>query len=161
MLIREYGVVLSNNRLPKLVVETEKYVPGVEQCNNPNCCKIIMDTMFSLSYRGEEFVYAIALSSKYDVIGVFQISHGSINYSILRPREVLQRALLLGASELIVVHNHPSYNCDMSKMDLRTFNTLQDACKLLSVPLLDFIIIGGNNIFSMRENYPNLFKEVT
>lgn len=66
----------------------------------------------------EEYVYTLALDNKNKATGLFEISHGTVSSSVISPREIYIRALLLGASSIILFHNHPSGDVTPSKDDI-------------------------------------------
>ena len=78
------------------------------------------------------------------------VSVGSINASIVHPREVYRIAILHRAAHIIVVHNHPSGDPEPSEEDLRITRRLTRAGELLGVELLDHVIIGRDGILSLR-----------
>ncbi len=80
------------------------------------------------------------------------VSMGTINETIVHPREVFRPAVMSGAKSIILCHNHPSGNIDPSEQDMRTTEKLQKAGDILGIDVLDHIIIGGENYFSMAEN---------
>ena len=94
--------------------------------------------------KSEEYMYMICMNTKNKVIGVFEISHGSVNASIVMPREVYQKALLANATSIIVMHNHPSGDCTASREDIEVTKRLAEAGKIVGVELLDHIIIGDS-----------------
>ena len=90
----------------------------------------------------EEYMYMICLNTKNRVIGVFEISHGNVNSSIVGTREVFQKALLANAVSIILMHNHPSGDPSPSKQDIEITRRLSEAGKLIGIEVLDHIIIG-------------------
>lgn len=90
----------------------------------------------------EEYMYMICMNTKNKIIGVFEISHGSVNSSIVSPREVFQKALLANAVSIIVMHNHPSGDPTPSREDVEVTKRLAEAGKIVGVEVLDHIIIG-------------------
>ena len=90
----------------------------------------------------EEYMYMICMNTKNKIIGVFEISHGSVNSSIVSPREVFQKALLANAVSIIVMHNHPSGDPTPSREDVEVTKRLVEAGKIVGVEVLDHIIIG-------------------
>ena len=90
----------------------------------------------------EEYMYMICMNTKNKVIGVFEISHGSVNASIVTPREVFQKALLANAVSIILMHNHPSGDCTASREDIEVTKRLVEAGKIVGVEVLDHIIVG-------------------
>ena len=77
---------------------------------------------------------------------------GTVNYSLVHPREIFKEAYLLGASAIICVHNHPGGNPLPSKQDFEITNNLIEASKILGVKFLDHIIICKSNYYSFLEN---------
>ena len=104
-----------------------------------------------LDILAEEYVYALAVDSKNNVIGVFNTSHGTVNTAYMNPREIFIRLLLCGATSYIVLHNHPSGDSQPSEDDDKTTKKLAHASHIIGIELLDHIIIG-DTYYSYREN---------
>lgn len=111
----------------------------------------VLNQYFQLGKRSEEYVYMAALDAKLNVIGFFEISHGTVNGSYFNNREIFMKALLAGAAGIIVAHNHPSGDTSPSSEDLDCIEKVKDAGALLGVPVLDFIICGRDTYFSAQE----------
>ena len=101
----------------------------------------------------EEYMYMICMNTKNKVIGVFEISHGSVNSSIVTPREVFQKALLANAVSIILMHNHPSGDPTASREDIEVTKRLVEAGKIVGVEVLDHIIIGDRYISLKEKGY--------
>lgn len=82
----------------------------------------------------------------------FIISRGTVNASMVEPREVFVLALRYQAVHVVLLHNHPSGDVTPSKADILLTQRLKDAGELLGVPLLDHIIIGDNVYWSFQEH---------
>lgn len=89
-----------------------------------------------------EHLVAVLLNSKHRVIGLNTVSVGSLNSSIVHPREVFKPAILANAAALIVGHNHPSGDCAPSAEDLDITKRLVMVGEALGIRLLDHLIIG-------------------
>ncbi len=98
----------------------------------------------------EHFV-AVLLSSRNTVIGIETVSVGSLNASIVHPREVFKPAIVHSASALALAHNHPSGDVTPSEEDLAITKRLRDAGHLLGIDLLDHLIIGKSAYTSLKE----------
>jgi len=98
----------------------------------------------------EKFI-AVLLNTKNEVINWDVISIGSLNASIVHPREVFNRAIKRSAASLIVVHNHPSGHIDPSREDINITKRLFEAGQLIGIPLIDHIIIGRDKYYSFKE----------
>ena len=79
------------------------------------------------------------------------VSRGSIDMACYSPAEILRVAILSNAAGVLCFHNHPSGNPSPSKEDDAVASNLSDALRLFRIPLYDFIIIGGSELFSYRE----------
>jgi len=93
----------------------------------------------------------LALDTKNKIIGVFTISTGSLNASIIHPRDLFQRAILCNAASVILVHNHPSGDPTPSAEDLELTRKMVKAGKLMDIPVLDHVIIGEDRYSSLKE----------
>lgn len=81
-----------------------------------------------------------------------QVSHiGSLNASIVHPREVMKAAVLSNSASIIVFHNHPSGITNPSPEDIEVTKRLSEAGKILGIELLDHLIIGENSFLSFKE----------
>lgn len=111
------------------------------------------DVLRAIGYadRPYETAGAIFLDTKLNVIGISEISNGTIDGTLFNPRDFIVRALLCNAKSMIVWHNHPSGNCEPSEDDIRSTLKLQSACEIMGLDLCDHIILGDNNYCSMRE----------
>src|SRR5574341_221542 len=90
----------------------------------------------------KEFFSVILLDIKNKPIDNLEISKGSINASIVDPKEIIKEATLRSASSIILVHNHPSGDPEPSPEDIETTNLVIQACELVGIKVLDHIIIG-------------------
>lgn len=94
-----------------------------------------------------EKCYALYLSTKNVGIGVKMISRGTLNASLVHPREVFKGALLANACAVILAHNHPLGDIQPSNADKQVTEALVKAGKLLNVEIIDHVIIGSSGGF--------------
>ena len=99
----------------------------------------------------EQFV-AIYVDGSHSVISFSIISIGIANQTLIHPREVYQRAILVGATATVVAHNHPSGSLEPSNEDISVTNRLKDAGTLLGIQLLDHVIVSEFAFKSLRED---------
>lgn len=107
--------------------------------------------MEELRYLKKEIFKALLLNTKNQIIKVTDISMGSLNSSIVHPREVFSEAIKYGANSIIFVHNHPSGDPTASAEDIQTTQRLENAGNILGIKVLDHIIIGDGRFFSFKE----------
>lgn len=86
-----------------------------------------------------------------DIRDIF-ISKGTVNATLITPRELYIRALLTGAVQVILCHNHPSGNVMPSDEDIEVTNRVKKAGDLVEVKLADHIIIAGDSYYSFKED---------
>lgn len=97
----------------------------------------------------KEHFYIIALNSRNHSIA--EISIGSLNASIVHPREVFAEVIKNKAASVIFVHNHPSGDPEPSEDDLTITKRLAEAGKILGIEVVDHIIVGKNGFFSFKK----------
>lgn len=116
-----------------------------------------------LRLASEEHFISLHLNAKNEVIGLHEVSHGTLSASLVHPREVFKAALLANSFAIIVCHNHPSGSViTASDEDIETTEQLLRAGKLLGVGVVDHLIIGPDiheSTYSMRENHPKLWTQ--
>jgi len=106
----------------------------------------------SLNDAKREHFMAVLLTSRHAVLGIETISVGSLNASIVHPREVFRPAILAGAAAIILAHNHPSGDVSPSDDDVEITVRILDTGKVIGIEVLDHVILGGNGRFlSFRE----------
>ena len=105
-----------------------------------------------ISTKSTEHFAAVLLNSKNKIIGFEIISQGSINSSVVHPREVFNSAIVNHAAGIIASHNHPSGDPSPSKEDKTLTNSLAESGKMIGIPVLDHIIVGHNCYFSFKEH---------
>lgn len=98
-----------------------------------------------------EHFMALFLTTKNGVVGLSCVSTGSLNSSIVHPRELFQRAILSNCASIIVAHNHPSGDPTESPEDCELTKKLVEAGNLLDIRVLDHIIVGESCFVSLRE----------
>ncbi len=124
---------------------------GAEKLNNAQRVAELAKNLLHLDKMAEEYCYMIAQSCSCKVLGAFLISKGTVNASLVSPREVFIRALLVGAVQVILCHNHPSGDATPSKQDIAITKQIKEAGKLLNINLADHVIIAGDAYFSFGE----------
>lgn len=144
--IKEYQVKLNEYRKPVLIIKNVHDVQKVHEVTSSFDCSAkvadMLNDIFDVRHLAEEYVWMLCTDSAGKITGVFEISHGSVNRSIFSSREIIQKALLAGAVNIILAHCHPSGDPSPSDIDISVTKTLYDACNLMQIPLLDHIIVG-------------------
>lgn len=150
MRITKYRTELNDNLHNVLVKETSCNY-SAEKLDNPRVIVDMLNTLYNLNRQAEEHVYMIALNTKCKVLGVFEISHGTVNQAICNPRDIFVKALLCGATNIVIAHNHPSQDVTPSNEDIKIYNRIKEAGNILGIALIDNIIVG-NGYYSFNDN---------
>lgn len=108
--------------------------------------------MERLRHLSTEHVVLCSIDSKGQIIRDKVMSNGSIRMSLVSPREIFLEAINAHASNLILLHNHPSGDPSPSDADCKITDSLTRLCKEMDIPLLDHIIIGDRCFYSFKEN---------
>jgi len=123
--------------------EGEKYRTGEK----------IFELMQAEAQIDRECAWVLHLDIRLRIIEKELVSMGSIDYSILNPRQVYRKAIINNSSKIIIIHNHPSGDTTPSEEDIEISLQLKKASEILAITLLDFIIIGGNSYFSFVDKH--------
>lgn len=107
--------------------------------------------MEDMRFLTQEHFVCLYLNTKNHVIQKKTIFIGSLNASIVHPREVYKEAFRHSAASIICLHNHPSGDCTPSKEDIEVTKRLVECGKLIGIELLDHIIIGDGIFTSLKE----------
>ncbi len=99
----------------------------------------------------QEKVLAILLDTQKRIIKEVYVSIGTLDSSIAHPRDIFREAIENNASSIIMMHNHPSGIAEPSQNDIAITKIMIDAGKIMGIPLIDHIIIGGDSFFSLRK----------
>lgn len=105
----------------------------------------------------QEHFLAITLDGHHQVIKRHIVTVGLANQSQIHARETFKPAILDHAVAVIVAHNHPSGFMTPSEADLSATKKLLEAGKILGIPLVDHIIFHGTSVYSIRENYSQIW----
>ena len=99
----------------------------------------------------KEVVKVVLLNLKLNVIRDLTISEGSLNASIVHPREVMVPAIKESAASIVLIHNHPSGDPTPSQADIEITHRVTKAGDIIGIKLLDHIIIAGNDFYSFAD----------
>ena len=107
--------------------------------------------MEDMRHLEQEEIRVMFLNTKQGLIKDLLISRGTVNASVMTPREILIEALRCCAVSMVLVHNHPSGDPSPSRADLMLTERVKEAGVLIGITLIDHIIIGDRQYLSFRE----------
>lgn len=134
----------------ELVRESSKVYDVERVIRSPQDVHSIVEAVLELSKKTQEHFVVLSLNTKNVVIGVHTLHIGTVNASIVHPRDVFQRAILNNATSIIICHNHPSGDLTPSQEDIDVTKRIQASGDLLGIEMLDHIIIG-DGFLSLKE----------
>lgn len=105
-----------------------------------------------LGDKKQEYFYAVYLDTKGNYLGKKCLFIGTINNSVVHPREIFKEAYLLSANGIICIHNHPSGDVTPSKEDILLTLRIKEIGMIHGINLLDHVIIGNNSYYSFYDN---------
>lgn len=147
----KYKTRLTENKRVVLEKEISMNCPDLSYTvKSPEDVVVIGKEFMHIHEEPEEYMYMICMNTKNRVIGVFEISHGNVNSSIVGVREIFQKALLANAVSIILMHNHPSGDPSPSREDIEVTKRVVEAGKILGIQVLDHIIVGDQYV-SLKE----------
>lgn len=128
----------------------ERRLDAKTKLNNP--LSIYEYFKYKINDAKQEHFYCLYLDNKKNLIDYKLLFMGTINMSIIHPREIFKSAYLLSASSIICLHNHPSGSATPSAEDKKMTTNLVEIGKLLGIEIIDHIIISNDEFYSFYEN---------
>ena len=146
-LMKIKGIGLAKAAKLVAVFELNKRVVSGRICEKVvnNASEIANYYMERLKDKKREYFIAVFLDSKNKIIKDEIISIGTLNSSLVHPREVFKEAIKNSANSIILVHNHPSGNAEVSDEDYRVNKILIETGNLVGIKVLDHLIVGDEN----------------
>ncbi len=123
-------------------------VDKLQICSPNDVYQLLKYDMMNLK---QEVLYVLFLDVKTNLIAKKKIFVGSLNQSLIHPREVFKYAVKYSAYSVILVHNHPSGDPEPSSQDLQVTKAFEEAGKMLQIEVLDHIIIADDLYLSIKE----------
>jgi len=148
------GIGIAKAAQIKAAFELSSRLDGYAQAGEKTVVKTPEDVMGLVGKRlrakKKEYFLALLLDTRNQLIKVAEISVGSLDSSIVHPREVFKEAISASAAAVIFAHNHPSGDAQASPDDIKLTKRLAEAGELVGIEVLDHIIIGGKKFLSLK-----------
>lgn len=119
--------------------------------------KLVSWLNLEVGYKRQEYFLAVYLDKQNRLLSYSYLFKGTLDRSVVHPREIFKEAVKKSASRIILVHNHPSGGLTPSHSDLETTEILVDAGQMMGVFILDHLIVSEGSFVSIREKMPHLF----
>lgn len=152
MKVKEFMIYLNEDQSPYLTAKnSDVEIDGRETyCMPQQFYQMALQS--DMHKHGFESAYAVFMNQKNKILGMSEISRGSLTNSIVPIREVIQTAMLSGAIHIILMHNHPSGDCTPGEQDMVVTKRLKEALDLCGLYLTDHIVVTRNGYFSFLEH---------
>jgi len=124
----------------------------IQKINFRNSYEIYLATKYLFINQKQEYFYCFYLNNKNELIERQLLFMGTINRSLVHPREIFKYAYLSSASSIICMHNHPSGDVTPSRGDIRLTNALVEIGKINSIPIVDHLIVSDDGYYSFYED---------
>lgn len=149
------GEILSSKILASLELGRRLAVQNKDpkQIDHPSK---IFELSSDLANKRQEYCLAFYLNGSQELLSRKTLAIGGLNYNFMEPRDIFEPAFSSGASNFILVHNHPSGHPEPSDDDLLLTEKVAKLGDLMGVKLLDHLIVCKNNYFSIREHFSEL-----
>lgn len=141
--------VLSSIELGKRIYLDNEELKMIKMTNPQT---VFQYTKYLFQNKKQEHFYCLYFDTKQKLIEKKLLFIGTINKSIVHPREVFKYAYLLSASSIVCIHNHPSNDLIPSKEDILLTDALVNIGYIQNIPILDHIIVGNYNYYSFNEH---------
>lgn len=129
----------------------ESEVRYLTPINGPDAVCELLNSELDMENLDREYFVAIYLDRKGNVNAYETISIGSLDSTIVHPREVFKTAILTSSASIILAHNHPSGDPTPSKEDLNVTRRLVEVGELIGISVIDHVIIGHKSNMSLKE----------
>ena len=145
--------IMAGIELGRRVAEAKRSKITVSRICSSNDAKCYCQQRFArlVSDSAREEFHIVCLDTKNQVVATHQISIGTLDASLVHPREVFRPAIKDSASSILLVHNHPSGDPTPSKQDVAVTRRLEESGKTLGIDVLDHIVLGASGCVSIRE----------
>ena len=153
IMVKIYKTKLDDEFNLTVLRETAPYGDGRKKYSAPALISGLVNDVFDLQHESTENLVLVGFNTGMHIKGITKISTGTVNKTVCSPRDIFQKALLMDAVNIAIVHNHPSGDVTPSSDDARIAERIMQTCDLLEVKLVDSIIVAnGGRFYSFAES---------
>ena len=145
-------VTISISKVKLVRESSHRYDIASKRMSSPEAAAEAINAALDLQNEAQEVLGTLFLDTKNNITGVMEVTRGTLSASLSHPREIFKGAILHNAASIILFHNHPSGDVTPSREDLMITERIVKCGQILDIPLLDHIIIGYNNHYSLKEH---------
>ncbi len=149
----EYSMLKAGIELGRRVSEAREHYNKPKQLKSPSAaiefCRIHFARLIADAVQ-EEF-HVITLNSRSTVIGTYQVTVGTLDASLVHPREIFKPAIKDHATSIVLAHNHPSGDPEPSREDIAVTTRITEVGQVIGISVLDHIVLGRKGCVSIRD----------
>lgn len=143
--LKKYNVTLVKE-------ECKRYETINRKVDCPKKIADVLTTAMEMENLAQEIFVLLAFDTKKNLIGLFEVSRGTISETLVHPAEIFKRALVCNAHSIAIAHNHPSGNARPSSEDKQVTERIKRCGEMMGIPLIDHVIIGDGQFYSFVED---------
>ena len=131
--------------------ECKRYTTIERKVNSPDKIANVLTTAMNMDKLAQEIFVLLAFDTQKNLIGLFEVSRGTIDQTLVHPAEIFKRALVCNAHSIAIAHNHPSGSTRPSSEDKSLTERIKRCGEMMGVPLIDHVIIGDGQYYSFLD----------
>lgn len=143
--LKKYNVTLVKE-------DCKRYTAIDRKVNCPSKIADVLTTAMNMDKLAQEIFVLLAFDTQKNLIGLFEVSRGTINETLVHPAEIFKRALVCNAHSIAIAHNHPAGNARPSSEDKQITERIKRCGEMMGIPLIDHVIIGDGQYYSFLED---------
>lgn len=143
--LKKYNVTLVKE-------DCKRYTAIDRKVNCPSKIADVLTTVMNMDKLPQEIFVLLAFDTQKNLIGLFEVSRGTINETLVHPAEIFKRALLCNAHSIAIAHNHPGGNAKPSSEDKSVTERIKRCGDLMNIPPVDHVIVGDGQYYSFLED---------
>lgn len=151
MKIKEYIVVNNKEKHPQL--KERRIVEWNDNFYEYHKIVKFLNDNFYMNILGEEYVYVLSFNCKMEILGVYELSHGTSMESKIGIRELGIFLLLTGSERFVVAHNHPNGSSEISGADFKITNKMNELSRLIDIEFIQHFVIGSDSYDTIIDIY--------
>lgn len=151
----------TNNYIYKVLDVKQEYIETahkVASVDSPQSAANVINEVLGISNSTREHFIMLGLNTKLEVNVAYKVHTGSVNASLVHPRESFQVAIMNNCTSVIFAHNHPAKSLEPSQADITTSKKLKMTGKILGIEMLDSLIVSKEGVTSLSEE--GYFKDI-
>lgn len=143
--LKKYNVTLVKE-------ECKRYETINRKVDCPKKIADVLITAMEMENLAQEIFVLLAFDVRKNLIGLFEVSRGTIDSTLVHPAEIFKRALVCNAHSIAIAYNHPAGNARPSSEDKQITERIKRCGEMMGIPLIDHVIIGDGQYYSFLED---------